>query len=115
MVAPDVWRRSLDDRLTNYETDVDLDGYVWGVRWQALYPGMRLVHSSAAADRWSRRLGHNTQVSKIAANTRAVCQVFAARSALDGAWVPAALRGGSFGIAEPGERDVKTIFVLDVD
>ncbi len=37
-VPPDVWRRSLDERLIDYATGVDLDGYVWGVNWQALYP-----------------------------------------------------------------------------
>jgi hypothetical protein len=56
-VAPDVWQRSLDDRLIEYETGVDLDGYVWCVKWQALYPGMRMADTSAAADRWSRTLG----------------------------------------------------------
>jgi hypothetical protein len=30
---------------------------VWGVRWQGLYPGIRLVADSAEAERWSRELG----------------------------------------------------------
>jgi hypothetical protein len=42
-VAPRVWRSSLDDRLIEYETGVDLDGYVWGVKWQDLYPGASVV------------------------------------------------------------------------
>ena len=34
----------------------DLDGYVWGVKWQALYPGMSLAQESPAADTWSAQL-----------------------------------------------------------
>ncbi|MFE7764756.1 hypothetical protein [Streptomyces sp. NPDC057438] len=29
-VLPETWRVSLDDRLIDHETGVDLDGYVWG-------------------------------------------------------------------------------------
>jgi len=32
-------------------------GYVWGVKWQNLYPGMKLVSESHDAERWSRSLG----------------------------------------------------------
>lgn len=53
----DVWARSLDDRLIDYATGVDLDGYVWGVKWQALYPGARVIAESAAARRWSAAVG----------------------------------------------------------
>src|SRR5689334_5876588 len=42
-LSPEVWMASLDDRLIDYEQGRDLDGYVWGVKWQALFPGMRLV------------------------------------------------------------------------
>src|SRR5712691_8019609 len=34
----------------------DLNGYVRGVKWQALYPGMKLVADSMEAGRWSRAL-----------------------------------------------------------
>src|SRR5262245_2899214 len=37
-VPAGIWRESLDDRLTTYQSGVDLDGYVWGVNWQLLYP-----------------------------------------------------------------------------
>ncbi len=37
-VPAHVWRKSLDDRLTTYETGVNLDGYVWGVNWQDALP-----------------------------------------------------------------------------
>lgn len=56
-VGVDVWPRSLDDRLTDYEAGADLDGYVWGVKWQCLYPGFRLVDGSPEAAEWSERLG----------------------------------------------------------
>ncbi len=53
----DVGARSLDDRLIDYATGVDLDGYVWGVKWQALYPGARVIGQSALARRWSEAVG----------------------------------------------------------
>jgi hypothetical protein len=56
-LSPEIWERSLDQRLIDYEQGHDLDGYVWGVRWQALYPGMKLLPDSADAERWSRALG----------------------------------------------------------
>ena len=56
-VPPEVWKRSLDERLDDYEQGRDLDGYVWGVKWQVLYPGMKLVPDPAEAQRWSRELG----------------------------------------------------------
>ena len=56
-LSAEIWKRSLDERLTDYEKGRELDGYVWGVKWQALYPGMKLVHGSADATRWSHELG----------------------------------------------------------
>ena len=55
-LSPEVWKRSLDGRLIDYDQGRDLDGYVWGVKWQVLYPGMKLVPDSADARRWSREL-----------------------------------------------------------
>lgn len=55
-VRPDVWSKSLDDALIVYETGVDLDGFVWGVKCQRMYPGARLVPDSARADSWSKLL-----------------------------------------------------------
>lgn len=56
-VPPEVWAKSLGDRLIDYETGVELDGYVWGVKWQALYPGMQFVSPSADASHWEGVLG----------------------------------------------------------
>lgn len=56
-VETKVWAESLDDGLIDYETGVDLDGYVWGVKWQNLYPGMKLVSPSEDATRWEEAIG----------------------------------------------------------
>jgi hypothetical protein len=56
-VSPEIWEQSLDERLIDHEQGRGLDGYVWGVKWQCLYPGMKLVQGSAEAARWSRELG----------------------------------------------------------
>jgi hypothetical protein len=56
-VSHETWRISLDDRLIDHEPDAGLDGYVWGVRWHALYPGAKVVPESEAARRWARAVG----------------------------------------------------------
>lgn len=56
-VPAEVWKRSLDERLVDFDQGRDVDGYLWGVRWQVLYPGMTLVPDSADAGRWSQILG----------------------------------------------------------
>ena len=71
-----IWKQSLDERLVDYEQDRDLDGYVWGVRWQVLYPGMKLVPDSADAQRWSSELGLPFYEAIIEANGHNVSLVF---------------------------------------
>ncbi|MEU6197926.1 hypothetical protein [Streptomyces sp. NPDC047061] len=56
-VPAKTWRISLDDRLIDHKTGIDLDGYVWGVKWHSLYPGARLLPESEGARRWSKALG----------------------------------------------------------
>ena len=56
-LTPEIWKRSLDERLVDDEHGRDLDGYVWGVKWQALYPGMTLVMDSPDAEWWSGEIG----------------------------------------------------------
>ncbi|WP_030621398.1 hypothetical protein [Streptomyces fulvoviolaceus] len=56
-VSAETWRRSLDDRLIDHETGVDLDGYVWGVKWHCLYPGAKVLPGSEATRRWSQEVG----------------------------------------------------------
>jgi hypothetical protein len=76
-VPPEIWKRSLDPRLVDYEQGRDLDGYVWGVKWQALYPGMKLVRDSADAQRWSHDLGLPFYEASIETNGHNICLIFA--------------------------------------
>jgi hypothetical protein len=75
-LSAEVWRRSLDQRLVDYDQGRDLEGYVWGVKWQELYPGMRLVPDSADAWRWSRELGLPFYEAAIEANAQKLSLVF---------------------------------------
>jgi hypothetical protein len=76
-LSPETWKRSLDPRLVDYDQGRDLDGYVWGVRWQALYPGMKLLRDSADAQRWSNDLGLVFYEASIETNGHNVSLVFA--------------------------------------
>ena len=53
-LTPETWRKSLDERLVDFATGKDLDGYVWGVKYQALYPGAQLADESPSAEEWER-------------------------------------------------------------
>ncbi|MFI0352956.1 hypothetical protein [Actinomadura sp. 9N407] len=75
-VPPDIWTRSLDDRLTDYATGVDLDGFVWGVRWHDLYPGATIVARSPTAERWSSALGIDFHEVHIQTNAHNLTLVF---------------------------------------
>ncbi len=72
----EIWTRSLDDRLIDYERGVDLDGYVWGVKWQAMYPGGTVVADSPAAADWSESLGLPFHEVEIATNGHNLNLVF---------------------------------------
>ncbi|CAD5989903.1 hypothetical protein [Agreia sp. COWG] len=56
-LPPQAWAASLDERLTDYETGSELDGYVWGVKWQALYPGFEVASQSGVGKSWSDKVG----------------------------------------------------------
>ncbi|BCJ70189.1 hypothetical protein [Polymorphospora rubra] len=75
-LSPQGWRDSLDDRLVDHERGRDLDGYGWGVRWQALYPGMDLVADSAEARQWSRDLDLPFHEAAIGTNGHNISLVF---------------------------------------
>ena len=75
-VPPEVWVRSLDERLIDDEQGVDLDGYVWGVKSQVLYPGMKLPVQSAEAARWSADLGLLFHEAAIETNGHDISLVF---------------------------------------
>jgi hypothetical protein len=75
-LSPTVWAASLDDRLVDYQQGRDLDGYVWGVKWQALYPGMRLIGDSDEAQRWSLALGLPFHEAAVETNGHNISIVF---------------------------------------
>ncbi|MFI9721294.1 hypothetical protein ACIHFE_16870 [Streptomyces sp. NPDC052396] len=75
-VPPETWRVSLDDRLIDYETGVDLDGYVWGVKWHCLYPGAKVLPESEAARRWAEALGIDFHDVRIETNAHRVTLLF---------------------------------------
>lgn len=76
-----VWQRSLDDRLLDREPEID--GYVWGVRWQGLYPGAVLVIPSARAALWSDALGIGFHEVRIKAGAHEITLVFSDLAVID--------------------------------
>ncbi|MET7459573.1 hypothetical protein [Nonomuraea sp. NPDC005501] len=70
------WRTSLDDRLITYETGVDLDGYVWGVSWQMLYPGATLITDSPSARTWAAAVGIDFHEVRIETNAHDLTLIF---------------------------------------
>jgi hypothetical protein len=75
-ISPEVWSVSLDPRLIDYQTGVDLDGYVWGVNWQELYPTVQRLESSHEADAWTQKLGVPFHEGLIRANAHQISLVF---------------------------------------
>jgi hypothetical protein len=70
------WAESLDDRLIDYETGADLDGYVWGVKLQVLYPGFTLVKNSAEAAAWTKRIGFPVRQVTVETNGHNLSLIF---------------------------------------
>jgi hypothetical protein len=62
--------------LIDYAQGVDLVGYVWGVNWQLLYPGAKLVPNSPDAARWARELGIPFHELRIETNGHNLTLVF---------------------------------------
>ncbi|ONH25528.1 hypothetical protein [Pseudofrankia asymbiotica] len=75
-VRPETWKESLDDRLIDYETGKDLDGYVWGVKWQCLCPGAVLLEDSPLAQAWSDAIGIEFHEVRIETNGHDLTLVF---------------------------------------
>ncbi len=76
-VSPEVWRRSVDDRLVDFEAGKDLDGYHWGVKWHCLYPGGKVVPNSERARRWFEAIGVPFHEARIETNAHVINLVFA--------------------------------------
>jgi len=72
----ETWRVSSDDRLIESEAGVDLDGYVWGVKWHCLYPGAKLLPESEATRRWSNALGVDFHEVRIETNAHNLTLLF---------------------------------------
>lgn len=75
-VPAKIWRDSLDDRLINYDTGIDLDGYVWGVNRQLLYPGATLITDSPTAHQWTKTIGIDFHEVRIQTNAHDLTLVF---------------------------------------
>ncbi|MEU0568558.1 hypothetical protein ABZ297_24690 [Nonomuraea sp. NPDC005983] len=75
-VPAGIWRESLDDRLITYETGVDLNGYVWGVNWQMLYPGATLIADSPTARSWAAAIGIDFHEVRIQTNAHDLTLIF---------------------------------------
>jgi hypothetical protein len=75
-VPPQIWARSLDEQLIEYETGVGLDGYVWGVKWHLLYPGARVVADSPRAIEWSSALNLDFHEVELETNAHKISLVF---------------------------------------
>jgi hypothetical protein len=78
-VRPDVWPRSIGDEFIDYDQWVgagEPEGYVWGVKWQGLYPGMQLMPESDETREWSARLGLPVRAVQIETNGHNIALVF---------------------------------------
>jgi hypothetical protein len=75
-LQPETWRKSLDERLTDPEIGPDLDGYVWAVRWQVLYPGAQLITDSRRAQDWAERVGIDFHEVRIEMNGHNLTLIF---------------------------------------
>lgn len=75
-LTPEIWSHSLDERLIDYQSGSELEGYVWGVKWQMLYPGFALVPSSETARSWSSKLGIPFHEAEVGTNGHNLNLVF---------------------------------------
>jgi hypothetical protein len=78
-VDDDSWRQSWADVFIDFEEWEAADnpeGFVWGVKSAASYPGLSYVTDSSLAASWAERLGHEMHEVMIETNTfflRLVC------------------------------------------
>jgi hypothetical protein len=75
-LTPEIWKLSLDERLVDYDQGSELDGYVWGVKWQSLYPGMTLIAESPKAQQWADALKVPFHEATIETNGHNISLVF---------------------------------------
>ncbi|WP_435207675.1 YxiG-like protein [Micromonospora sp. bgisy143] len=75
-LSPEIWRCSLDERLTDREIGPNLDGFVWAVRWQPLYPGAEVVADSERARSWADKIGIPFHEVRLTMNAHVLTLVF---------------------------------------
>ncbi|MEV3923022.1 YxiG-like protein [Actinomadura coerulea] len=75
-LSADAWAQSLDDRLTDYRNGVEINGYLWGVKWHALHPGASVVAESKSAEKWAASLGIDFHEVQIETNAHDLTLVF---------------------------------------
>lgn len=78
-VRRDVWPRSLGDEFIDYGEWCragEPEGYVWGVKWHGLYPGMRLMPDSDESQGWSAQLGVPFHEALIETDAHTITLVF---------------------------------------
>ena len=72
MVGWKVWKLSWSDVFIDYDEWLaagEPDGFVWGVCWSGVYPGVSYIDNSPRARLWSERLG--TQMHEVIIKTEA--------------------------------------------
>ncbi|TMK58300.1 MAG: hypothetical protein E6G54_07985 [Actinobacteria bacterium] len=76
-LAPEVWRTSLDERLTDREIarSGSIEGHIW-VGSQELYPGGHLVDASDPARAWSDAIEIDFQEIVLESNVQAITLIF---------------------------------------
>lgn len=73
------WRQSLGDELTDYDEwqrAGEPAGYVWGVKWHNLYPGMQLQPGTGETRQWSDVVGIPFHEVLIETNAHRITLVF---------------------------------------
>lgn len=75
-VTPETWTVSLNERLLDHDAAADLDGYVWGVKWQCLYPGAMLLPPSSRTAWWSAAVGIPFHEAVVETNAHKITLVF---------------------------------------
>jgi hypothetical protein len=108
-VPSDVWQESLDDRLIDYQTGVALDGFVWGVKWQNLYPGATVVAESTSAEAWAAAVGIEFHEVRIETNTHDLTLVFSGldMSELPPGYTPFSVPGSAQAVGDSAGNDVQ--------
>lgn len=75
---PETWTRSMDEELIKAQpVTMESTGYVWGVRYQELYPGAEIVENSELARRWTAQVGVPFYEVNIKANAQHIKLIFA--------------------------------------